>query len=112
METKYPKIALQGTDGLLFVRQHDILYAIADGNYTQVYLSDKRQARVLRKLKEVGQLLPDENFIRIHRSHLINLEHVVQFNAEESNMVTMSDGEMLPVARNRKNSFIEKFTRI
>lgn len=112
METKYPKIALQGMDGLMFVRKHDILYAIAEGNYTQVHLSESRQVRVLRKLKEVGQLLSDENFIRIHRSHLINLEHVVQFNAEESSMVTMSDGEALTVARNRKMSFIEKFTRI
>ena len=112
METEYPKIALQGMDGLMFVRKHDILYAIAEGNYTSVHLSGSRQVRVLRKLKEVGQLLSDESFIRIHRSHLINLEHVVQFNAEESGMVTMSNNESLPVARNRKMSFIEKFTRI
>ena len=112
MEIKYPKIALQGMDGLMFVRKNEILYALADGNYTLVHLTRNRKVKVLRKLKEVGQLLSDENFIRIHRSHLINLEHAVSFNADDSGAVMMSNGESLVVARNRKAAFIERFTRI
>lgn len=110
MNTKYPKIALQGVDGLIFIREQDILYALAEGNYTKVYLTKNREVKVLRKLKEVGQLLSNENFIRIHRSHLINLEHIVHLNTSES--VVMVDGKALDVARNRKTTFIEKFTRI
>ena len=112
METKYPKIALQGVDGLMFVRKQEILYALANGNYTLVYLTNGRMVKVLRKLKEVGHLLSDENFIRIHRSHLINLGHVIKFNTEHSEAVMMSNGESLAVARNRKVTFVEKFTRI
>lgn len=110
MKSKYPKIALQGLDGLMFVREKEILYALAEGNYTKVHLTQNRSVKVLRKLKEVGQLLPAENFVRIHRSHLINLEHIVQLDASEA--VKMSDGSTLDVARNRKATFIEKFTRI
>lgn len=110
MESNYPKIALQGTDGLMFVKKTEVLYAIADGNYTHVYLTKSRKAKVLRKLKEVAQLLSDVNFIRIHRSHLINIEHIVQL--DDSEMVEMCDGFKLTVARNRKTNFIEKFTRI
>lgn len=112
MKTTYPKIVLQGVGGLMFVRKHEILFALADGNYTEVHLTDNRKVKVLRKLKEVNQLLSDENFIRIHRSHLINLEHVLKFNANDSESVLMSSGESLAVARNRKAAFIEKFTRI
>lgn len=110
MDSKYPKIALQGIDGLMFVRKTEVLYAVADGNYTHVHLTETRKVKVLRKLKEVSQLLSDDNFMRIHRSHLINLEHVVQLH--ESEMVEMQDGCKLSVARNRKANFIEKFTRI
>lgn len=110
MEAKYPRIALQGTDGLTFVRKAEILYAIADGNYSHVYLTNGRKVKVLRKIKEVCQLLPDENFIRVHRSHLLNLEHVIRLNENEK--VMMSNGESFAVSRNRKVNFIEKFTRI
>lgn len=110
METTYPKIALQGTNRLIFVQKHEILYALADGNYTLVRLTDNREVRVLRKLKEVNQLLSDENFIRIHRSHLINLEHIISFDGNDN--VIMAGGSSLSVSRDRKVVFIEKFTRI
>lgn len=107
---KYPKIALRAEDGLLFVHKGEILYALADGNYTQIQLTNNRSVKVLRKLKEVNQLLADEYFIRIHRSHLINLEHIESYDDDES--ILMSDGTQLAVARHRKASFLKKFTRI
>ena len=110
MTSRYPKIALQSTQGILFVRKQEILFAIANGNSTVVHLTENRKTKVPRKLKEVSQLLAGENFIRIHRSHLINLEHVVQFNGNDS--VIMNNGVALPVARHRKAAFIEKFTQI
>lgn len=112
MNSNYPKIALQGIEGLIFIRKEEILYAIADANYTHVYLTQERKTKVLRKLKEVEQLLSGESFLRIHRSHLINLEHAISFNQEDSGAVKMSDGKFLEVSRSRKNYFIEKFTRI
>jgi len=107
---KYPKIALRTVDRLLFVHAKEILYAIANGNYTQIYLTNDRSVRVLRKLKGVNELLTDEHFIRIHRSHLINLEHIQSYDEEE--VIVMNDGKRLPVARHRKANLIEKFTRI
>ena len=112
MEAQYPKIALQGMTGLMFVHKTDILCAIADGNYTHVCLTQNRKVKVQRKLKEVDQLLAEENFVRIHRSHLINLEHVVRFENQSSEAVYLSDGTQLVVSRNRKTNFIERFTRI
>ena len=110
MRTTYPKIALQGIEGLIFVQKNEILYALADGNYSIVQLIDNRQVRVLRKLKEVEALLSDEQFQRIHRSHIINLEHIQGF--KEHDNVLMTDGNLLSVSRDRKAKFIERFTRI
>ncbi|MEL6719228.1 MAG: LytTR family DNA-binding domain-containing protein [Bacteroidota bacterium] len=107
---KYPKIALRTIDKLLFVHAEEILYALADGNYTQIHLTNDRSVRVLRKLKGVHELLTAERFIRIHRSHLINLEHIQSYDEEE--VVVMNDGRRLAVARHRKASLIKKFTKI
>lgn len=111
MNSNYPQIALQGIEGLIFVRNNEILHAQADGNYTEVILSNNRQIKVLRQLKEIEELLPYENFIRVHRSHLVNLEHVIRLDSD-SESIMMTDGQSIPLARDRKFDFIEKFTRI
>ena len=109
MDHTYPQIALQGIDGLTFVRPDEVLYAVADGNYTHVHLTQNRQSKVLRNLKEVNELLTGDNFTRIHRAHLVNLEHVIRL---DNDAVLMTDGKSLALARDRKMEFIDKFTRI
>lgn len=106
----YPKIALRGLDGIIFVTQNEIIYALADGNYTHVYLTNNRCVKILRKLKQVNELLSNDNFTRIHRSHLINLKHIVKF--DDNDLVEMSDGNALTVSRACKGSFIQKFIRL
>ena len=106
----YPNIALQGIDGLMFVRAQEILYATADGNYTQVKLTEDRTIKVLRQLQEINQLVPADKFVRIHRSHTVNLEHVIRLGDNEK--VLMSNGQELELARDRKADFIEKYTRV
>jgi len=112
MAEQYPKIALQAEEGLIFIRKNEIVSAIAEGNYTSICLLGSRKFKVLRKLKEVSEILGEDNFIRIHRSHLINLIHVIRLVENQKELVLMSDGSEWPIARNRKSDFIEKFTRI
>lgn len=110
MNYDYPRIALQGEEGFIFVRREEVLYAIADGNYTHVHLSKSRKTKILRQLKEVEGILTHEWFVRIHRSHLVNLEHVMRLTDNET--VKMTDGTELSLARDRRAEFIDKFTRL
>ena len=107
--TNYPTISIHTKAGLLFIRQEEILYGQAKGNYTDLFLEDGRQIRVTRQLKEVNQLLNNEMFIRIHHSHFINLNHLVSYHEEK---VLLDDGSRLTVSKSRKAYFLELFTRI
>lgn len=104
------KIALPANKGLLLVPKEDILYAIAEGNYTHIYLINGKSIKILKKLKQVTELLSDKDFIRIHRSYLINMEHVRKF--EEGKTVVMSNDFSLTVSRSYKRDFKEKFIRL
>ena len=68
----------------IFVRNHermikifikDILYIIAERNYTRIFSKDKEHLLVMT-LKDLDRKLPIEHFIRIHRSYIINLSQV------------------------------------
>lgn len=105
-------IAITTNTGLSFITLTEIMYCLSDGSYTHIYLEGGRKLTVSKNLKEVTATLNNETFVRIHNSHLINLDHVRSFINNNYNCVKMSNGEELAVARNRKKEFLELFTKL
>jgi two-component system, LytTR family, response regulator len=46
------------------------------GNYSRIVTSEGKRCLVLKTLKQWEEELPDNNFVRIHRSSIVNIEHV------------------------------------
>ena len=105
-------IAITTNTGLSFIKRTEIMYCLSDGSYTHIYLVGGRKLTVSKNLKEVETTLSDEDFVRIHNSHLINLEHTCSYLNNNYNCVKMSNGEELAVERNRKKGFLEMFTKL
>ncbi len=82
--------------GRVKIRMSDILFAEASGNY--ITINTKTKQFVLRKtLKEAeAEFLTKQNFIRIHKSFIINKSDVTKITASE---VTLSDNRKIPVGR-------------
>ncbi len=59
-----------------FVKIGSIIKITAAGNYSDIYTSSRLKGLVLKSLKEWETRLPENNFIRIHRNAIINLEYV------------------------------------
>ncbi|AEH00599.1 LytTR family DNA-binding domain-containing protein [Lacinutrix sp. 5H-3-7-4] len=96
------------TDGkLLFLSIDDIVFVESDGNYSTIFLEDNQKVLVTKKLKEVYALLPEDSFFRIHNSYVINLSKIKAFLKTEG-YVVMETNQKIPVARQRKSSFLEK----
>jgi two-component system, LytTR family, response regulator len=100
------RIALPTLTGFLFVSVKDIVRCEADNTYTTFHLSDKRRIIVSKILKECEVLLADYRFFRIHNSHLVNLDFVVEYIKGEGGIVRMSDGTQVDVSRRRKDEFL------
>lgn len=104
---KIKKIALPISEGLAFVETETIEYIEADGVYTRIFLKDKSQLFISKNIKIFEELLcKQENFIRIHRSHIINSDYIVQYNRGEG-YLQMTTGAQLRIARDKKQSFEE-----
>jgi two-component system LytT family response regulator len=102
------KIAIPGQNGISFIDLNDIVFVEASNNYSKLALSDGRNFLISKTLKDVQEVLEEEHFLRIHRQYIINLNHVKQFNRNEG-LLTMINGEHIPVARNQKERLIEKY---
>jgi len=96
------------TDGkLVFLEPKDIFYVASDGNYSTLYLSDNKKIVVTKKLKEIDELLPKDNFFRIHNSYIINLHKIKEF-LKTDGYVILENNAKIPVSRQRKSEFLEK----
>lgn len=103
--------ALPTTRGLTFIDIENIIYCEGASNQTMVHLDCKENKKecVNRTLKELEEILPSSIFSRIHKSYLINLNHVKNYTKGKDGQVVMSNGISLDVSRNFKDKFLGRF---
>lgn len=59
----------------------NILWLEADGNYTTIYLKDDKRRVIRQALSELQEQLPAGDFIRIHKSYLVNKNHITEIKS-------------------------------
>lgn len=111
-EADHTKIALPTLTGYLFVSVKDIIRCESDNTYTTFFTSDKRKIIVSKTLKECEQMLSEYRFYRVHNSHLINLEYMVEYIKGEGGIVKMADGSHIDVSRRRKEEFMQLLKKV
>jgi two-component system LytT family response regulator len=103
------RIAIPGQQGgISFISLNDIIYSEASNNYSKLILADGTFFLISKTLKDVQQVLEEEHFLRVHRQYIVNLNHVKQFNRNEG-VLTMNNGDNIPIARNQKERLIERY---
>jgi two-component system LytT family response regulator len=67
-------------------------------NYSRIYFQEGPPLVVAKILGWFQAIFPEDQFRRVHRSHLVNLRHVASRHREER-MLTLADGCEVPVSR-------------
>jgi two-component system LytT family response regulator len=107
-DDNFQKITLPTGNAYEIINLKDIVRCEADGSYTYFYLVDKRKLMVSASLKHYEELLPEQDFIRVHHHNLINMNHVVRFLKEDGGYAVMSDGSKIEISRRKKDQFMER----
>ena len=85
----------------------DIVHCQSDRNYTYFYLSDGRKIFTSRTLKDYEDILCSPDFIRCHRSHIININYLERYERREGGTIIMKDGTEIPLSRLSRERFLE-----
>ncbi len=104
-------ITIYTQEGIILLKVEQIVYLVSDNAYTTFHLLDGEQFVVSRPIGEFEVLLPTQSFFRVHQSYLVNLAYVHKILKDDGGSVVMSDGSQLPIARRRKDVFIESAKR-
>jgi two-component system, LytTR family, response regulator len=102
---KEKNLAITTYDGVVFLEVDKIVRCEADLNYTKFILTDNKTFLSSKTLKEYEDLLSiHNNFLRVHRSHLVNLDYVLKFKNEGS--LVLKDGSEVQVSRRKKEEVV------
>ncbi|NER15028.1 response regulator [Leptobacterium flavescens] len=104
MEGKQPeeRLLLYADKAVHKISTNDILYLKAEVDYVKVVTPEK-SILILDSLRNWEEKLSDLNFVRIHRSYIINTDKIDKISG---NQVFISD-EALPVGKVYKNKFLK-----
>jgi len=94
------------------LKLEDIILCEAEKNYTIIHLKDKKPIIVSRPLLEYENILEGTTFLRIHRTFLINLQHVMEYHRGEGGVIIMSNGTEVEISRRKKDMFLTKIREL
>jgi len=100
------KLALHSAEGIQLVSLNEIVRCEAVNNYTLFHLKNKSPLLVTRTLKEFDEILQTDGFVRVHQSHLVNLQFVSRFLKIDGGTLEMEDGSQVEVSRRKKEALL------
>ncbi|MBO3096970.1 LytR/AlgR family response regulator transcription factor [Gelidibacter pelagius] len=111
-EAKPDKISLHTLDKIIIVNLDDIVRCEADNNNTIFYLKDNPKVFVTKTLKYFADMLSNYEFLRVHQSHLVNIQFISAFIKSDGGYLLLKNKETVPVSVRKKAEVIEILDRM
>lgn len=96
------KIALSTSERIQVFNISDIIRCESQDNYTKFFIKGHKPLLISRTLKEYDEILKDDNFLRVHQTHLINLDFIKSYEKQSGGYILMEDDSDIPVAQRKK----------
>ncbi len=104
----HKRIGLNVDGKIIFLKPDEVLYCEGDGNYTSVFLEGGEKLFLTQTLKKMEDKLNSDEFYRVHNSFIVNLTKVREYLKTDAYII-MCDGKHIPVSRQRRTDFLNKF---
>lgn len=109
---KPKKISLHTLEKISVVDLDDIIRCESDNNNTMFYLKNNQKIFVTKTLKYFTDILKEYQFVRVHQSHLINLQYVKEFIKSDGGYIILKNGSNVPVSVRKRAEVIEMISNI
>ena len=106
------RLCLPTLKGFIVLKLEEIIYCEAERSYTIFHLHNNKTVTVSKPLLEYDYLLTDTSFLRVHKSFLINLLHVKEYQRGEGGVIIMSNNAEIEVSRRKKELFLMKVKEV
>jgi two-component system LytT family response regulator len=108
---QHNRIALPTFNGLIYVNMLDVIMIEAEQNYCKFIIENRQSLTISKNIKNY-EGLEEHDFMRVHRSSIINLNHVKEFVRHDGGYVVMTNGTRADVSKQKKDELLERLARL
>lgn len=101
------RLVISDQNSLELLKLEKIMYCTADKNYTHIFLSDNSKKTISKNLGEFEKSLIPPKFLRIHQSHIVNVDFVVKIQKGDNFDILLENGTVLPISRQRRKEIMD-----
>ena len=114
IQKKFLKLANTSQSKRTLIKLEDVLFCKADDNYCEIYINNDKTKHILsRTLGDLEKKLPQQLFQRVHRSFIVNMNHVSYFEKDKKLLIiNQSNGteiQKIPVSATYKDAIRKMF---
>jgi two-component system LytT family response regulator len=106
------RIVINAATSVNILRINDIIHCESQRSYTQLHLKNGNQLTVTKTLKQFEIELNDHSFVRIHQSHLVNLNYVEKYVKNKGGYVILANGTELSVAIRKRETLFKELEKL
>ena len=118
-EAKTHLVILSTSTGIMTIPVQQIIRIQSISNYSKLFFTDACPATGGRKTLVVAKVLrwfQEQScffsFVRIHRTHLVNINYIKNYSGSKTGLLFLLNGEKLSVARRKKAIVTERVKNI
>tara|TARA_R110000868_G_scaffold251442_2_gene508238 strand:+ start:79 stop:825 length:747 start_codon:yes stop_codon:yes gene_type:complete len=102
------RIAIPTVEGFTMMDTKEIIRFQSDANYTHIHTLSNKKITASKTIKYFEDILDENMFFRVHKSHLINLDYIETYTKGKGGHITLSDKTKIEVAVRRKDELLQK----
>ena len=102
------QVVVPTVEGFEVLRMEEIIRLQGNGNFTDIHLKDGSRRLACRLLKHYAEILPPP-FLRVHRSHILNLECVKSYHRQDGGYAVLTDKSQVEISAQYKEEFLKWF---
>jgi two-component system, LytTR family, response regulator len=106
--TTTQQLIVRLSEGVFYIDVQNIIRLEALSNYTRIYFSNRSPLLSACVLKMYDEQLQSCGFIRLHRSHLVNRQHISSIS--KNGIVNLSEGSRIFLSRRKKPDVMKVLT--
>ncbi len=100
-----PKVvALPHATGIEIRTREEVVSAHGEGNYTRIVLAEDPPMLMSRPIGEYEVTLSDAGLVRVHRSHMVNVDHIRRVRRGKSPIIELSNGAEVDVSESYRDT--------
>jgi DNA-binding LytR/AlgR family response regulator len=105
---KNRKLNVPTTEGVLWIPIQDIIRLEAMRSYCAIHSTNGKRIIAAYPLSDFEKQLDTVDFMRVHKSHLVNLNQIHEYIRGDGGSLVLKDGSSVSVSRTAKAALLER----